>query len=128
MIDASEIREIASETGLNPYVVEKDYVIGWVLAGIYMHPEICEGWVFKVPGGPTSRITPCNGKTLRGTFARTVKLSTACASNWRLIRSSTMIESHSAPSSGSGSARRRSMPLGSGRSSDWGMNRFCMCS
>lgn len=47
MIDASEIREIASETGLNPYVVEKDYVIGWVLAGIYMHPEICEGWVFK---------------------------------------------------------------------------------
>ena len=26
MIDPSEIREIASETGLNPYVVEKDYV------------------------------------------------------------------------------------------------------
>lgn len=47
MIDLSEIREIASETGLNPHVVEKDYVIGWVLAGIYIHPEICEGWIFK---------------------------------------------------------------------------------
>lgn len=22
-------------------------MIGWVLAGIYVHPEICEGWIFK---------------------------------------------------------------------------------
>ena len=42
MIDPSEIREIVSETGLNPYVVEKDYVIGWVLAGIYMHPLLSQ--------------------------------------------------------------------------------------
>ena len=47
MIDPSEIHEVASETGLSPYVIEKDYVIGWVLAGIYNHPEICEAWVFK---------------------------------------------------------------------------------
>ena len=46
MIDPSEIHEVASETGLSPYVIEKDYVIGWVLAGIYNHPEICEAWVF----------------------------------------------------------------------------------
>ncbi|MYJ94869.1 MAG: WYL domain-containing protein [Proteobacteria bacterium] len=47
MIDQSEILEAANETGLNPYVIEKDYVIGWVLAGIYDHPDIRDAWVFK---------------------------------------------------------------------------------
>ncbi len=47
MIDPNEIQEVASETNLNPYVIEKDYVIGWVLAGIYNHPDIREAWVFK---------------------------------------------------------------------------------
>lgn len=47
MIDQSEIMEAANETGLNPYVIEKDYVIGWVLAGIYNHPDIRDAWVFK---------------------------------------------------------------------------------
>ncbi len=47
MIDESEIHEVANETGLSPYVIEKDYVIGWVLAGIYNHPDIREAWVFK---------------------------------------------------------------------------------
>ena len=47
MIDQSEIMEAANETGLNPYVIEKDYVIGWVLAGIYDHPDIRDAWVFK---------------------------------------------------------------------------------
>jgi predicted nucleotidyltransferase component of viral defense system len=47
MIDQSEILEVANETGLNPHVIEKDYVIGWVLAGIYNHPEIRDVWVFK---------------------------------------------------------------------------------
>jgi len=47
MIDQSEIFEVANETGLQPYVIEKDYVIGWVLAGIYNHPELRDNWVFK---------------------------------------------------------------------------------
>jgi predicted nucleotidyltransferase component of viral defense system len=47
MIDRIEIHEAANETCLNPYVIEKDYVIGWVLAGIYNHPEIRDAWVFK---------------------------------------------------------------------------------
>ena len=47
MIDQSEIMEAANETGLNPYVIEKDYVIGWVLAGIYDHPDIRDTWIFK---------------------------------------------------------------------------------
>ena len=47
MIDQGEILEAANETGLTPYVIEKDYVIGWVLAGIYNHPDIRDAWVFK---------------------------------------------------------------------------------
>jgi hypothetical protein len=28
-------------------VFEKDYVLGWLLAGIYAHPELSLAWVFK---------------------------------------------------------------------------------
>jgi hypothetical protein len=34
MIDRSEIIRLAGELGLQPRVVEKDYVLSWVLAGI----------------------------------------------------------------------------------------------
>ena len=37
MIERREILDIASTLGLSPQVVEKDYVLGWVLAGIYQH-------------------------------------------------------------------------------------------
>ena len=40
MIDKREILEAASALGLLPNVVEKDYVLGWVLAGIHAHPEL----------------------------------------------------------------------------------------
>ena len=33
MIDRQEIMEFAREFGLAPNVVEKDYVLGWLLAG-----------------------------------------------------------------------------------------------
>ena len=42
MIDKREILEAASALGLLPGVVEKDYVLGWVLAGINAHPELTE--------------------------------------------------------------------------------------
>ena len=35
MIDRREILDIAGTYGLRPQIVEKDYVLGWVLAGIY---------------------------------------------------------------------------------------------
>jgi hypothetical protein len=35
MIDKREILESASAFTLQPGVVEKDYVLGWLLAGIY---------------------------------------------------------------------------------------------
>lgn len=47
MIDKREILEAASTLGLLPSVIEKDYVLGWVLAGINAHPELADVWVFK---------------------------------------------------------------------------------
>ena len=47
MIDRREILDIASTFGLLPQVVEKDYVLGWVLAGIYQHAALAENWIFK---------------------------------------------------------------------------------
>src|SRR5262249_25815791 len=37
----------ATKSGLNPHVIEKDLVLGWVLAGIYAHEELAETWIFK---------------------------------------------------------------------------------
>lgn len=47
MIDKREILEIASVLRLLPNVVEKDYVLGWLLFGINSHSELAETWVFK---------------------------------------------------------------------------------
>ncbi len=46
MIPKAEILEAARETGLLATTVEKDYVLGWVLAVIAEHPEVSE-WCFK---------------------------------------------------------------------------------
>ena len=37
MIDRREILEAASSFSLLPSIVQKDYVLGWMLAGIYTH-------------------------------------------------------------------------------------------
>ena len=47
MIDKREILAIAQQTSLTPHVVEKDYVLGWMLAGIYRHEDLTENWIFK---------------------------------------------------------------------------------
>ena len=47
MIDRREILEAASAFSLLPSIVEKDYVLGWMLAGINAHDELSETWVFK---------------------------------------------------------------------------------
>ncbi len=47
MIPKREILDIATQTNLLPHVVEKDYVLGWLLAGINQHPALREAWVFK---------------------------------------------------------------------------------
>lgn len=47
MIDRQEIIERAGELSLRPEVVEKDYALGWVLAGISQDAEIGGSWIFK---------------------------------------------------------------------------------
>ncbi len=47
MIDRREIIDAATRFGLNPHIIEKDWVLGWVLAGIYAQSELSDGWVFK---------------------------------------------------------------------------------
>ena len=44
MINKDEIMSFASETGLAPNVVEKDYVLGWLLAAIYENPILNSAW------------------------------------------------------------------------------------
>jgi predicted nucleotidyltransferase component of viral defense system len=48
LIDRREILEAATAYSLGlPSVVEKDYVLGWILAGINAHEELRETWAFK---------------------------------------------------------------------------------
>lgn len=47
MISKTEILTHAKKFGLSPQVIEKDYVLGWVLAGIFNHQELKNSWVFK---------------------------------------------------------------------------------
>ncbi|MDP9190196.1 MAG: nucleotidyl transferase AbiEii/AbiGii toxin family protein [Acidobacteriota bacterium] len=47
MIAKQDILDRAHEWQLRPSVVEKDYVLGWVLAAIAQHSEASEDWVFK---------------------------------------------------------------------------------
>lgn len=47
VIERQEISELARELSLDLHVVEKDYVLGWLLAGIAANPQLSENWVFK---------------------------------------------------------------------------------
>ena len=47
MISKDEIMAVADETGLTPNVVEKDYVLGWLLAAVNNNPVLSQSWVFK---------------------------------------------------------------------------------
>ncbi|HZF27010.1 MAG TPA: nucleotidyl transferase AbiEii/AbiGii toxin family protein [Steroidobacteraceae bacterium] len=47
MISRDEVLEFAREFQLAANVVEKDYALGWLLAGISSHQELSDTWVFK---------------------------------------------------------------------------------
>ena len=47
MIDRQEIMDFAREFQLDPSIIEKDYVLGWLLAGISNYPQLESTWVFK---------------------------------------------------------------------------------
>ena len=47
MIAARELFDLRAEWSLDIGVIEKDYVLGWLLAGIANHPDLAGTWVFK---------------------------------------------------------------------------------
>ena len=47
MIARQDILDRAADWGLRPDVVEKDYVLGWILSVIGQNPETSTTWVFK---------------------------------------------------------------------------------
>jgi predicted nucleotidyltransferase component of viral defense system len=47
MITHQEIKNLVTEWGLRESIIEKDYVIGWVLWGIGSDPELSAYWAFK---------------------------------------------------------------------------------
>lgn len=47
MVNRDELLAIADATGLAAPVVEKDYVLGWILRGIYQHAALQDDWIFK---------------------------------------------------------------------------------
>lgn len=47
MIQKQEILQVASLESVNPIIIEKDYVLGWLLAGISNNTSFAESWIFK---------------------------------------------------------------------------------
>lgn len=47
MISKQELIDLANEFSLGVETVEKDYVLGWLLAGIANHPDLFDQWIFK---------------------------------------------------------------------------------
>jgi predicted nucleotidyltransferase component of viral defense system len=47
MIRHEEIKDLVVEWGIREDVIEKDYVIGWLLWGIGSEPALRDKWVFK---------------------------------------------------------------------------------
>lgn len=46
MIDREEILTVVGGLSLALEIVEKDYVLGWLLAGIYAHDNRASSWTF----------------------------------------------------------------------------------
>ena len=47
MIGKKEILDRAEITNLNPHIIEKDYALGWLLAGIFSNKNLAKNWIFK---------------------------------------------------------------------------------
>ena len=61
MIPKRDLQQLRAEWTLDISVIEKDYVLGWLLAGIAHHPALAERWIFK--GGTCLR--KCYYETFR---------------------------------------------------------------
>jgi predicted nucleotidyltransferase component of viral defense system len=47
MITKRELEQLRAEWSLDLGVIEKDYMLGWILAGISNHDALVRTWVFK---------------------------------------------------------------------------------
>lgn len=47
MITKQEIMDLSKEFSLRPDIVEKDYVLGWLLAGIAQQTSMADSLIFK---------------------------------------------------------------------------------
>jgi hypothetical protein len=47
MIGKQDVLDRATEWQLRPEVVEKDYILGWILAALASPPEMRVGWFLK---------------------------------------------------------------------------------
>lgn len=47
MISKEELLTVADNTGLTPNIIERDFVIGWLLAAINQNSNIAQLWAFK---------------------------------------------------------------------------------
>ena len=75
MIDRREIIDIAGAQSLLPQVVEKDYVPGWILAGIYQHEVLAKAGTLPTPGPePLMCGTSHPAGDIRGTISPSVQL------------------------------------------------------
>jgi predicted nucleotidyltransferase component of viral defense system len=61
MIAKRELESLSAQWSVRLDVIEKDYALGWLLAGIAQHPELTNTWVFK--GGTCLR--KCYYETFR---------------------------------------------------------------
>lgn len=61
MIAKRELESLSAQWSVRLDVIEKDYALGWLLAGIAQHPELSKTWVFK--GGTCLR--KCYYETFR---------------------------------------------------------------
>src|SRR5215469_1976667 len=61
MIPQRELARLRAEWVLDQGVIEKDYLLGWLLAGIAQHEALARTWVFK--GGTCLR--KCYYETFR---------------------------------------------------------------
>ncbi len=60
MIEKNEVLKMATELGLRPETIEKDYILGWMLWGIRQRPAVSR-WAFK--GGTSFK--KCHFETFR---------------------------------------------------------------
>jgi predicted nucleotidyltransferase component of viral defense system len=63
VISAREVRDLRAEWSLDVGVIEKDYMLGWLLAGIATNAQLAPTWVFK------------GGTCLRKCYYETYRLS-----------------------------------------------------